>query len=449
LLELSLLGGFDARRGSDPIVLTARKAQALLAYLAMQRDQPVDRERLVALLWGGRDEKLAQNSLSQALTALRRSLGEEADAVLYTAPGHVLVHADAVSVDACMLPDLAASSSIVDLERAAALYRGPFLAGVTIREGEFEDWAEARRRQLESHALAALTRALSTYGERGDTAAMAATAPRVLELDPFHEPAHRALMHSYAEAGQTTLALRQYDTCAAVLATELGIRPDAATLLLRDTILTRRDGTVVVPAIGPDPASPIARQTAGAMTAGPTDKAPAHAAAAAAAASPMRSLGRGVWWKWAAPLAALTAVVLSVGVWSMRAPVDQGTSGDTGELTFERPTLAVLAFENLSADPTEEYFVNGIAEDLVTDLARNPSLFVISRHALTQNTAGSLDSSKAAELLGVRYVLRGSVQRSGERIRVNARLVDTRIDDHLWSERFEGGRTTCSPCRMQ
>jgi adenylate cyclase len=104
----------------------------------------------------------------------------------------------------------------------------------------------------------------------------------------------------------------------------------------------------------------------------------------------------------------------------------------------ERPSIAVLPFTNMSADPQQGYFADGMAEDIITDLSKISGLFVIARNSTFTYKGKSVKIQQVAEDLGVRYVLEGSVQRSGERVRVNAQLIDAMSGGHLWAERYDG-----------
>jgi adenylate cyclase len=98
----------------------------------------------------------------------------------------------------------------------------------------------------------------------------------------------------------------------------------------------------------------------------------------------------------------------------------------------------VLPFANLSKDPDQEYFADGITEDLTTDLSRIPSMFVISRNSAFTYKDKPVNAKQIGRDLGVRYVLEGSVQQSGAQVRVNAQLIAADTDAHIWAERFEG-----------
>lgn len=104
----------------------------------------------------------------------------------------------------------------------------------------------------------------------------------------------------------------------------------------------------------------------------------------------------------------------------------------------DKPSIAVLAFENMSGDPEQEYFSDGITEDIITALSRSPWLFVIARNTTFTYKGTSVDVKQVADDLGVRYILEGSVRRSGDRIRVTAQFIDGTTGGHLWSERYDG-----------
>jgi len=103
-----------------------------------------------------------------------------------------------------------------------------------------------------------------------------------------------------------------------------------------------------------------------------------------------------------------------------------------------KPSIAVLPFTNMSGDPEQEYFTDGITEDVITDLSKISGLFVIARNTTFALKGTAVDVSAVAKDLGVRYVLEGSVRRAGERVRINAQLIDATTGGHLWAERYDG-----------
>ena len=103
----------------------------------------------------------------------------------------------------------------------------------------------------------------------------------------------------------------------------------------------------------------------------------------------------------------------------------------------DKPSIAVLPFENLGGDPEHEYFADGLAEDLITDLSQVSGLFVIARHSSFAYRGKSADVRSIARSLGVRYVLEGSARRAAQRVRINVQLIDAIDGGLLWAERFD------------
>ena len=104
-----------------------------------------------------------------------------------------------------------------------------------------------------------------------------------------------------------------------------------------------------------------------------------------------------------------------------------------------RLSIVVLPFTNLGNDPEQQYFADGITEDLTTDLSRLENMLVISRNTAFTYRKKPIDTKQIGRELSVRYVLQGSVRRSGNQVRVNVQLIDAATDAHLWAERFERG----------
>ena len=107
----------------------------------------------------------------------------------------------------------------------------------------------------------------------------------------------------------------------------------------------------------------------------------------------------------------------------------------------DKPSIAVLAFDNMSGDPTQEYFSDGIAEDIITSLSKNRGIFVIARNSSYTYKGQPTDVSRIGRELGVRYVLEGSVRRAGERVRITAQLIEAEGRTHIWAERYDRNLT--------
>ncbi len=103
----------------------------------------------------------------------------------------------------------------------------------------------------------------------------------------------------------------------------------------------------------------------------------------------------------------------------------------------DKPSIAVLPFTNMSGDPEQDYFADGMTEDLITDLSKISGLFVIARNSTFSYKGKTVTIRQVAEELGVRYVLEGSVRRAGDQVRINARLIDATTGGHVWAERYD------------
>jgi adenylate cyclase len=130
------------------------------------------------------------------------------------------------------------------------------------------------------------------------------------------------------------------------------------------------------------------------------------------------------------------AVIVWLSPWSSRS----GTTptARTPLSLPDKPSIAVLPFDNMSGDPEQAYFADGITEDLITDLSKVAGLFVIARNSTFAYKGKSRDIREIARTLGVRYVLEGSVCRGGAEIRVNAQLIDATTGGHVWADRYDG-----------
>jgi TolB-like protein/tetratricopeptide (TPR) repeat protein len=102
-----------------------------------------------------------------------------------------------------------------------------------------------------------------------------------------------------------------------------------------------------------------------------------------------------------------------------------------------KPSIAVLPFANLSSDPEQDYFADGMVEDIITGLSRSKSLFVIARHSSFTYKGKAVDIKRVGNELGVRYVLEGSVRKAGNRVRITGQLVDATTGNHIWADRYD------------
>src|SRR5262245_9321424 len=145
-------------------------------------------------------------------------------------------------------------------------------------------------------------------------------------------------------------------------------------------------------------------------------------------------------YRFAAPVSRL---MTSIAAASQRAlptagsPPASPASGPQFQSSVDRPSVAVLPFVNLNGDPQQDYFSDGITEDITTELSRFSELLVIARNSAFQYKGKAVDIRQVGRELGARYVLEGSVRRGGDRIRITAQLIDAMTGSHRWAERYD------------
>ena len=136
--------------------------------------------------------------------------------------------------------------------------------------------------------------------------------------------------------------------------------------------------------------------------------------------------GSGAWWS------------RNTSTGPLRSPGFSTASGQKTALPLpDKPSIAVLPFENMTGDPKQEYFTDGFTEQIITSLSKIPSLFVISRNSTFSYKGKPVKVQQVGEELGVRYVLEGSIQKSGDRIRINVQLIDAISGQHVWAESYD------------
>ena len=276
-LSIRLLGPLEISAAGRPLVVDTRKALAIMALVAAE-GRPFAREELAAMFWPDADDEAARGALRRTLSTLRTAVG---------GPGLVIDRARVgldpaiARVDLAELDRLAASDRLADLEAAAALARGPFLAGFALRDSPaFDDWQAARAVRVERTVGDLLDRLTTARLAGGDQVGAVEAARRRVELDPLDEPGQRRLIELLARSGDRAGAIRQYRSLVALFDRELGVAPLRETTELYDAIRKERpepeSGPTALPLPAPPPGLPLAGR----------DRELAAIVAAAAAAHP-------------------------------------------------------------------------------------------------------------------------------------------------------------------
>ncbi len=375
-LKVQLLGGFATFPGEAFRPLT-KKTRLLFAYLCLSAGNDVARSSLKALLWSDRSEFQASGSLRRSLADIRKLINQHLfPDILSATADTVRIDANAVDVDALDFERDAQTCDEHRLRDAAHAYGGDLLVGVTIPDPAFEEWLDVERQRLRALALAVCEQLADIASEPQSWDAAEAMARRLLSQDPSCEEAHRALILCFQRTGRTNAAVRQFSICSEALWAHLGVEPEERTKRLLET----PGQSVVLPLHTSAARARISQDTAAPQQ--PTDLAP--------------------------PL-----------------------------LTADRPVIAVRPLANLSGDPDQNYFSDGLTEDIITELSRFSSLSVVARSSMFAYRDREVDLFEAGRALGAQYVLEGSVRKSGQRIRLTAQLADTETGHRVWAERYD------------
>jgi TolB-like protein/DNA-binding SARP family transcriptional activator len=375
MLEFRVLGEFEVVRDGDTVTLPpSRKTRALLAYLALIRRRH-RREELCQTFWDVPDDP--RGALRWSLSKIRPLVDDPSYPRLVADRQTVELRTEGLDIDlfAAQARAAAEDPGTDDLARAASLFRGPLLADLDLTaNSEFHIWLLGLREDARKLQSQILHALTKQLGATPHEALP--FARELVRVDPYDEAAWALLIPTLASAGRSGEVRQQYQAGQRALR-EVGGGSGA---LLRAW----------------------------------------RAAQASAAISADRS--------------AIGAEPEPAG-WPAQVPPAVGSALAT---PVARLSVVVLPFANLSNDPEQQHFVDGITGDLTTDLSRIPDMLVISRNTAFTYRNKPVDTKQIGRELGVRYVLEGEVQRSANRVRVTAQLIDAESDAHLWAERFDG-----------
>lgn len=252
-------------------------------------------------------------------------------------------------------------------------YGGEFLEEFDGPE-EAMDWVLSVRAECRDHAANILKRRLNAQSGRGDMEAAIRSARELLSLDPYSEDSHRTLMRLYASNGERSKAIAQFQNCRQMMQHELGVEPSPETKALADEIALR-DSVAITN---------------------------------------------------------MHKLVEDAGHVEHQPPLQNDAA-----MADDALSIAVMPFANMSGDAEQDYFADGIAEDIVTDLSHVPNLSVAAISSTTALKGLANRPDQVARDLSVRYVLEGSVRKSEQNIRITTRLIDGRTNRQIWAERYD------------
>src|SRR5262245_21630330 len=255
--QLALLGPFELRGPDGSIDLTSKKLAALLAFLACTAPQAHSRDKLMTLLWGSHFEPQARQNLRQALSRLRRVLGEDA---LISSGESVSLQPGVIACDVPRFEALLADGSRDALNEVVCLYRGRLLPDIEIPEDAWTEWLTAERQRLEGLALDAMMKLGEQELAAGNHDPALSAANRAIAISNLREDAHRLIIRILAASGRRADGLKHYEDLTALLKRELAVEPDPTTRALAAEL---RKSHAPRPGSGvrSDPASETASET--------------------------------------------------------------------------------------------------------------------------------------------------------------------------------------------
>ncbi|HWK89772.1 MAG TPA: BTAD domain-containing putative transcriptional regulator [Longimicrobium sp.] len=438
---LHLLGDPVLQGPGGPVTGRAayRRRLALLSILAVARGRPVGRERIIGLLWPEKSGDAARHTLSEALYVLRKDLADD----LFQAMG------DEIALNPAVLEsDVAAFEEAVEAgrpEEAVRAYRGPLLDGFYVSDApDFEQWVEGERDRL-SRVLAQALEGLAMAAEAGgDVTAAVEWWRRLASHDRYSSRVALRLVRALDAAGDRMAALRFAGTHAVLLREELGAEPDRELAALVERMRAEpapalahaaararaaepgepEATPVAVRPVEPEPA-PVAAEAEAAREPPP---APVPAAAEAPAEAGPAPRPR----RWGRPHAAAAggaAVALVLAALAFLRP----PGGAPAAPRYDPRRVAVLYLDDYSPGGELEYLANGLTEMLIHELAQVEALDVVSRNGVRPYRERAVTMDSLAADLRAGTLVEGSVQRSGDSVRVTVQLIDTNTQVHLES----------------
>lgn len=236
--EFKFLGHIECQLPSGlSLALQTRKAEVLLAYLVLNPDIRHARDKLMNLLWSNRSEEQARNSLRQALSTIKKSLVTISPLPISIDRTTVRFDLGSNYVDVFEFEQLAGASDIESLSKAANLYRGEFLEGITIHDAKSEEWLSHERDRFKRLLIEVLSNLSQIQLSNISYQSAITTAERLVKLDPLYETGWRSLMRAHNENGDRNHALLAFKRCQDILFHELGVEPEMETSHLRKVVL--------------------------------------------------------------------------------------------------------------------------------------------------------------------------------------------------------------------
>ena len=430
--QLKLLGGASIDSGGEASAsLTGRAVQrrriALLALLSVRYRSGLSRDKLIAYLWPDSDSERGRHLLSDSVYRINRELGSD---TILAAGDELRLDCVAVGCDVLEFENAVTERAFA---RAADLYAGPFLDGFFLSECvELERWIEQERDRLARAFLAVLEGLGEAASATGDRDGAVTWWRRAATHDPYSSRIALRLMQALAAAGNRPAALQHAQIHAALVRSDFGTEPDAELAAYADRLKRGVEQPSAAAAEAVAPVPPIALPTATTPNVDTAVADPPVAVRATPLAEP-RARSTALWWGFAAGALAVVPLVVLLTRRTESPPKSAAIAASTDTLR----SIAVLPFVNLSADAENEYFADGITDELTAALDRVQGLKVVARTSAFAFKGKPTDIRDVASRLRVGAVVEGTVRKDAGRIRIAARLIDATTGYRLWSEEYD------------
>jgi DNA-binding SARP family transcriptional activator/TolB-like protein/Tfp pilus assembly protein PilF len=424
MIRLRTFGGVDLKdSGGDELrsLLTQPKRVALLAYLALANSSGFRRrDTVVSLLWPDLDEAHARSALRQALTFLRRTLG---DGVVVTR-GEEEIGVDAALLE-CDAVAFRRAYGASRFEDAMSLYHGDFLDGfhVTDAAPEFQMWVEGERSELRQGAADSAWALAEGARRVGNRTAAVALARKAAAFAPDDEGCLTRLIVFLDDVGDRAGAISTYEEFAERLKQEYEAEPAPETQSLIQRVRARRLPSENLVTASASPLPPPHGEDTDARPESPSARVLAGAPAGTRASIQSRSL-----------------LFLSIGGLIAIGGYLVAFTDRLRETDWARYTVAVLPLQDLSGDTSRRYIANGLTDQLITELAQSAALRVINSRTMLLYRDSAATPRDVAQRLHADAVVFGTFQQVGDTAHVAIQLVRSRDERAVWGQTFSGTR---------
>jgi adenylate cyclase len=382
--------------GGADFLPRGRKTRGLLACLCLAQGERISRSRLVGLLWDRSADAQARMSLRQSLSELNGIVNRHVSGLVEIGRDSVRIDVRKCWIDALAILDASADAT-TDSSNLVQPYSERLLEDLDGITPAFDQWLAGERTRFEDRVRKILEAELDRLTEQNATPEVrAAAARRLINFEPTHEGAVRSLMKAFAQMGDRAQAIREFERCRQALVTVLDLPPSEETTAVYEAIRVE----------SPQMASPS-------IFAGPAGVEAGETPAGLLTTPPAR--------------------------WNVEKQSDPAADHgyDPGHERRREPSIAVLPFRNITGDPAHDFVAEGLVEDLIEALSRVPNFFVISRLSTLAFRNQDRHPREIGNVLGVRYVLSGSLRVLGDRLRLTIELTDAQLEAALWLSRLD------------